>query len=76
MKLQLAPSILDADFSNVGDAVQFLEREGAHWLHLDIMDNHFVPNLTFGPSIARGHYQVFTITCRSTSHGKRSGKPS
>ena len=52
MALELAPSILDANFRNIGQEIKMLEDGGAHWLHLDVMDNHFVPNLTFGPAIA------------------------
>lgn len=46
-----APSILSADFTAVGDAVRLVERAGCPWLHLDIMDGHFVPNLSFGPKM-------------------------
>ena len=53
MKLKLAPSILNANFATLGDDIAMLEKGGAHWLHLDIMDNHFVPNMTFGPSMAK-----------------------
>ena len=58
----VAPSVLACDFSRIGEEVKAVEKHGIEFLHLDVMDGHFVPNISFGPSLVKAFRRVATVT--------------
>jgi len=68
MKKIIAPSILSADFSKLGHEIKAVENAGADWIHMDVMDGHFVPNITMGADDCRGCKEDYIPSNRRTPY--------
>ena len=73
MPIRIAPSILSADFGRLADEVRAVEAAGADWIHVDVMDGRFVPNITIGPLVVAAVRKVHAAPRRHAPHDRRAG---